>query len=74
MSNKLYDILAIIGRLILPAIATLYFTLSQIWHLPLGEEICGTLAALTVFLNSVLKIKSDEYWKEIDEGSNDGED
>lgn len=74
MSNKLYDILAIIGRLILPAIATLYFTLSQIWHLPLGEEICGTLAALTVFLNSVLKIKSDEYWREIDEGSNDGED
>ena len=74
MSNKMYDILAIIGRLILPAIATLYFTLSQIWHLPLGEEICGTLAALTVFLNSVLKIKSDEYWKEIDEGSNDGED
>lgn len=74
MSNKLYDILAIIGRLILPAIATLYFTLSQIWNLPLGEEICGTLAALTVFLNSVLKIKSDEYWKEIDEGSNDGED
>ena len=73
MSNKLYDILAIIGRLILPAIATLYFTLSQIWHLPLGEEICGTLAALTVFLNSVLKIKSDEYWKEIDEGSNDGD-
>lgn len=74
MSNKVYDILAIIGRLILPAIATLYFTLSQIWHLPLGEEICGTLAALTVFLNSVLKIKSDEYWKEIDEGSSDGED
>lgn len=75
MSNKLYDILAVIGRLILPAIATLYFTLSQIWHLPLGEEICGTLAALTVFLNSVLKIKSDEYWKEIDEGSDDdGED
>lgn len=74
MSDKLYDILAIIGRLILPAIATLYFTLSQIWHLPLGEELCGTLAALTVFLNSVLKIKSDEYWRELDEGSNDGED
>lgn len=74
MSNKVYDILAIIGRLILPAIATLYFTLSQIWHLPLGEEICGTLAALTVFLNSVLKVKSDQYWAEIDEGSDeDGE-
>ena len=57
MNEKLYDILAIIGRLILPAIATLYFSLSQIWHLPLGEEICGTLAALTVFINSLLKIE-----------------
>lgn len=74
MSNKLYDTLAIIGRIILPAIATLYFTLSQIWNLPLGEQICGTLAALTVFLNSVLKIKSDAYFAEIEEeGADDGE-
>lgn len=71
MSNKTFDTLAIIGRIILPAIATLYFTLSQIWNLPLGEQICGTLAALTVFLNSVLKVKSDQYWAEIEEGSDE---
>lgn len=73
MSNKLYDTLAIIGRIILPAIATLYFTLSQIWspYLPYGEQICGSLAALTVFLNSVLKVKSDQYWADIDEGSDE---
>ena len=71
MSNKAYDILAIIGRLVLPALATLYFTLAQIWSLPLGEEICGTLAAITVFLNSVLKIKSDQYWADLDEKGDD---
>lgn len=71
MSDKLYDILAIIGRLVLPALATLYFTLAQIWNLPLGEEICGTLAAITVFLNSVLKIKSDQYWADLDEKGDD---
>lgn len=73
MSDKVYDILAIIGRLVLPALATLYFTLAQIWtpYLPYAEQICGTLAAITVFLNSVLKIKSDQYWAEIDEGGDD---
>lgn len=73
MSDKLYDILAIIGRLILPALGTLYFALAKIWNLPLAEEIVGTIAAVTTFLNAVLKIQSNAYWAEIDEGSdNDG--
>lgn len=69
MSNKLYDILAIIGRLILPALGTLYFALAKIWtpYLPYPEEIVGTIAAVTTFLNTVLKIKSDQYWEAIDE-------
>lgn len=71
MSNKLYDILAIIGRLILPALGTLYFALAKIWNLPLAEEIVGTIAAVTTFLNAVLKIQSNAYWAEIDEGSDD---
>lgn len=75
MSDKLYDILAIIGRLILPALGTLYFALAKIWNLPLAEEIVGTIAAVTTFLNAVLKIQSNAYWAEIDEGSDDdGED
>ena len=73
MSNKLYDILAIIGRHILPALGTLYFALAKIWNLPLAEEIVGTIAAVTTFLNAVLKIQSNAYWAEIDEGSNDGD-
>lgn len=39
MSNKLYDILAIIGRLILPALGTLYFAIAKIWNLPLQAEV-----------------------------------
>lgn len=70
MSDKLYDILAIIGRLVLPALGTLYFALAKIWNLPLAEEIVGTIAAFTTFLNALLKIKSDQYWREIDEDSN----
>ena len=70
MSNKLYDILAIIGRLILPALGTLYFALARIWNLPLAEEIVGTIAAVTTFLNTVLRIQSNAWYAEQEE--NDG--
>lgn len=68
MSNKLYDVLAIIGRLILPALGTLYFALAKIWNLPLAEEIVGTIAAVTTFLNTVLKIQSNAWYEEQDNG------
>jgi len=71
MSDKVYDRLAIIGRLLLPALGALYFALAKIWNLPLATEITGTIAALTTFLNAVLKIKSDEYFASLDEGSDD---
>ena len=71
MSDKTYDILAIIGRLILPALGTLYFALAKIWNLPLAEEIVGTIAAVTTFLNALLKIKSDEYFADLEERSDD---
>lgn len=70
MDNRLYDILAIIGRLILPALGTLYFALAKIWNLPLAEEIVGTIAAVTTFLNTILKIKADQYWEALDEDDN----
>ena len=74
MSNKLYDILAVIGRLILPALGTLYFALAKIWtpYLPYPEEIVGTIAAVTTFLNTVLKVKSDQWYAELEDGE-DGE-
>ena len=71
MSDKLYDVLAIIGRLILPALGTLYFALANIWGLPLGEEIVGTLSAVTIFLNAVLKIKSDQFWRDFEKEGGD---
>lgn len=66
MTEKVYDTLAIIGRIVFPAIATLYFTLAKIWGLPLGQEVTGTLAALTVFLNSILKIEYHR-WEDLQE-------
>ena len=63
MSNKAYDILKWIARYLLPAVATLYFALSQIWALPYGEEIVGTLAAVTAFLGVILGLSTAQYNK-----------
>lgn len=66
MTEKVYDTLAIIGRLVLPALGTLYFALAKIWGLPLAEEIVGTISAVTIFLNTILKIEYQRWEDEQD--------
>lgn len=61
MSNKAYDILKTICTIILPALATLYATLSGIWGLPFAEEICGTITAVDLFIGAVIGISSANY-------------
>lgn len=61
MSNKTYDILKYIAQIVLPALGTLYFALAQIWGLPYGESIVGTITAVDAFLGAVLKISTDKY-------------
>lgn len=63
MTNKVYDILKFVAMIALPALGTLYFALSQIWGLPLGEEIVGTITAIDVFLGAILGISTAMYNK-----------
>lgn len=44
---------------------TLYFALAQIWNLPYGEEIVGTITAIDTFLGVILEISTNEYRKQI---------
>jgi len=63
MPNKTYDVLKEIAMIWIPALATLYFTLAGIWGLPYGEQIVGTLSAIDVFMGTILKISSIQYYK-----------
>ena len=63
MSNKVYDILKYIAQIVLPALGTLYFALAQIWGLPYGEEIVGTITALDAFIGAILHINTAAYKK-----------
>ena len=65
MSNKTYDILKYIAQVVIPAVGTLYFALAGIWSFPYGEQIVGTLTAIDTFLGVLLKLSSDNYYKEL---------
>lgn len=54
MSNRAFDILRLVGELILPACATLYAALGAIWGFPYIEAIVGTIAAVTAFIGAIV--------------------
>lgn len=63
MSNKVYDVLKYIAQIVLPAFGTLYFALANIWGLPYGEEVVGTITAVDAFLGALLMISNVNYNK-----------
>lgn len=67
ISNKAYDVLKFIAQVVLPALGTLYFALAEIWGLPYGAEIVGTITAVDAFLGALLGVSTSRYKKEITE-------
>ena len=61
LTNKTYDRLKWIAQYLLPALGTLYFTVSEIWGLPYGEQVVGTITAVDTFLGVVLGVSAAEY-------------
>ena len=62
-SNKVYDFVKYLVELVLPGLGTLYFSLAQIWGLPFGEQVVGTLVALALFLGVLIGISKSSYNK-----------
>lgn len=63
MNNKVYDILKWVAMIVLPALATLYLGLSNVWGLPYGEEVSTTITLVNTFLGAVLMISTNQYNK-----------
>ena len=59
--SKTYDTLKWTAQFLLPALGTLYFTISSIWGLPYGEQILGTITAIDLFLGAILGLSSSKY-------------
>ena len=60
-TDETYDRLKFWAQILLPAIGTAYFGLAQVWNLPWGEEIVGTITVLDTFLGAILKVSSKNY-------------
>lgn len=63
LSDGVYNTLKNVAQLYLPALATLYFALAQIWHLPKPEEVVGSVTAVDAFLGVVLGLSTVAYNK-----------
>ena len=64
LNNKTYDILKWIALIVLPAIATLYSGLANIWGFPYGNEIVCTITAIDTFLGALLGVSTKNYNKD----------
>lgn len=61
MSNKTYNTLKWFAQIILPALATFYYAIAQVWLLPYSHEIVGTISALDLLIGTVIGISSAKY-------------
>ena len=59
--DRVYDVLKYIAQYVLPGLGTLYFALAQIWGLPYGQEVVGTITAIDTFLGVLLGISAKSY-------------
>lgn len=65
LSNKTYDILKWVQRLLFPALATFYLALGSIWtgvmNLPYPEQVAATITAIDALLGVLLGISQTNY-------------
>lgn len=71
MSNKLFDIVRLVGEFILPALATLYTALGAIWGWPYVEAVVKSAAAVTTCIGAIVIGLRKAYNKKEEE--NNGE-
>lgn len=63
MNSRLYDALKWAAMIGLPAIGAAYFSLGEVWGLPLVTQVVGTVTVIEVFLGTVLQISKTSYMK-----------
>lgn len=60
---KIYDPINKLVRVVLPAVGTLYFALSEFWEFPYGKAVVGSIAAVAFFFGQVAHRSSENYKK-----------
>lgn len=63
LSGRMYEWLKFVVTVLLPAAATMYLTLGDLWDFPRVQQVVGTMTALAAFLGLILKVSSVRYYK-----------
>lgn len=63
LNDQQYNAAKYLSIVVLPAIGTLYFAIAQIWGLPHGEQVLGTILAVEAFLGVCLGVSTNQYEK-----------
>lgn len=63
MSSQLYDRLKLTVLIVLPALGSLYFGLSQIWGFPAGEAVVGSIALISVAFGTIVDQANSRFKK-----------
>jgi len=61
LSDRVYNFLKPIATTVLPALATLYAALAQVWDFPAPEQVVVTITAVNTFLGVLLGLSSKSY-------------
>ena len=61
MNNTVYDVIKWSVSIVLPAIGTLYYSISEIWGIPGGENVVSTITAICLFLGTCMGISNYAY-------------
>jgi hypothetical protein len=69
LSNKAYDKMKFLVRVVLPALATLYATLAGFWGFPKVEEVMGSITGLALALGLIMGKSTQNFTPPIAEGT-----
>lgn len=61
MPSDVYNMVKWLVMIALPSAGAMYFGLSQIWGFPYGQQVIGTIAAVTAFAGLVLGFSTYQY-------------
>lgn len=61
LSNKTYDFLKPVVLVLLPALATLYPALAEVWGWGMVTEVVVSITAFDTFLGTILGVSSKQY-------------
>lgn len=62
LSDGAYNVVKKSATIVLPALATLYFALAQLWNFPEPEKVVASITAVNTFLGVLVQLSKKSYY------------